>query len=524
DRDGSQPNEGQPWGGLPDGGQPEGASASGPHLDGGPILAGGLHRPVAPAGDRSEARRVSPAILLYRPEWHEGVLGIAAARLAEEFGVPTFLMARKHEGQGILVGSARTPEGFALHLALTACGEHLLRYGGHAGAAGFSLTEERFPAFRVAMLEEARRRGFTPQVEERAADLALPLEAVDRTLYDDLRRAAPFGEANPDPVLYSPTVRILSARPIGAKEQHLRLVVKAGEEAFTALWWGAGERQIPTGSEFDLYYRLHLNRWQGEEILQLVIEEVGAPIERPEGVIPLPQARPDLIDRRGAELALVYREFPGALLFWEGEGAAPLMAQSEVVAETPAPWGGGRATGHSETGSDASTAPAAEGSDPMVSRFTLRPAVDLILASPPASARLLDELIALTGAHRLILAWHAAAPPAEERFLQHLMRHLALLFPSGGVRQTVWVSTSSLAVVTGELELVVRLGLQVLADSHLLAIDEEREEQVKLRRRTDGKGIQEGPALNRLRTLLGESRAFRRFLRTGTVRAIGNAL
>jgi single-stranded-DNA-specific exonuclease len=149
--------------------------------------------------------------------------------------------------------------------------------------------------------------------------------------------------------------------------------------------------------------------------------------------------------------------------------------------------------------------------------------LDLILASPPASPRLLDELIALTGAHRLVLAWRNEAPAAEDRFLQHLMSHLAAFLPTGG-RDTAWVSTSLLAVTTGELELVVRLGMEALADSHLLAIDEEREDQVRIRRRTDGKGIKEGPALKRLRTLLGESRAFRRFLRSGTVRAIAQAL
>ncbi|HYG56646.1 MAG TPA: single-stranded-DNA-specific exonuclease RecJ, partial [Symbiobacteriaceae bacterium] len=169
----------------------------------------------AAAADAAEG---APVILLYRPEWHEGVLGIAAGKLAEQYGVPALLMARRH-GTNVLVGSARAPEGYVLHEALDACGEHLLKYGGHAGAAGFSLLEDNLAAFQAAMLEETRRRTRAPlAAPQRKADLALPLTAVDRRLYDDLRRAAPFGEANPEPVMFSTGVRLLSSRPIGPGE------------------------------------------------------------------------------------------------------------------------------------------------------------------------------------------------------------------------------------------------------------------------------------------------------------------
>ncbi|HLN60269.1 MAG TPA: single-stranded-DNA-specific exonuclease RecJ, partial [Symbiobacteriaceae bacterium] len=186
----------------------------------------------------AEAREGAAVILLYKPEWHEGVLGIAAGKLAEQFGVPALLMARKH-GTGVLVGSARAPEGFRIHEALQACSDHLLKFGGHAGAAGFSLMEEQFTAFRAAMLEESRRLyKVVPEQPLRQADIALPLAEVGMDLYHDLRRAAPFGEANAEPVLFSQQVRILSARPIGPGEKHLRLILKDGEGSFIGVWWG----------------------------------------------------------------------------------------------------------------------------------------------------------------------------------------------------------------------------------------------------------------------------------------------
>ncbi len=423
-----------------------------------------------------EVAHGAQAIVLYRPEWHEGVLGIAAGKLAEEYGVPALLMARKH-GSGVLVGSARAPQGFALHEALEVCGEHLLKYGGHAQAAGFSLLEERLPFFRVALMEEVRRRTKVGATQpDREADLALPLADLDRQLYDDLRRAAPFGEANPAPVLFSTGVKLLSSRPVGQGEKHLRLVLRDGEQSFTGLWWGAGSLQLEPG-EFDLFYRASLNRWNGEEMLQIIVEHLGpglAPAAAAAALAaPLLRVRPELIDRRGrASLA----EFPEALIF-------------------------------------------AEGPEPHADRFQLKSAETLVMLTPPASPRLLDEAIAITGARQLVLAWPTKAPPDEERFLPNLMRLLADTLPDNP-----WVSVPRLAVATGELETAVRSALAALAESDLLAIDEESGDLVRLRRRSDGRGIRESRALERMRKLIAESRAFRRFLRTAPVPAIEKGL
>ncbi|MDB4894863.1 MAG: single-stranded-DNA-specific exonuclease RecJ, partial [Firmicutes bacterium] len=299
----------------------------------------------------AEVSEGAGAILLYRPEWHEGVLGIAAGKLAEEHGVPALLMAKK-QGANVLVGSARAPAGFSLHEALEACGEHLLKYGGHDAAAGFSLLEEHFPAFRAAMLEEARRRTRRDQVTPlRAADLAIPMSEVDRALYDDLRRAAPFGEANADPVIFSSGARLLSSRPIGPGEKHLRLVLRDGEQSFVGVWWGAGSLALETPQDVDLFYRLGLNRWNREELLQVVVEHLGPVLpDSPQAALPAPaaEARCELIDRRGADPWDALAEFPNALLF------------SEAVADP------GLRT---------------------VDRYGLRAAADMVLLSPPPSAR-----------------------------------------------------------------------------------------------------------------------------------------
>lgn len=425
----------------------------------------------------AEVAEGAGAILLYHSEWHEGVLGIAAGKLAEEYGVPALLMARK-QGGGILVGSARAPEGFPLHEALEACGEHLLKYGGHAAAAGFSLLEDRFAAFRAAMLEEVRRRTRPQAVQPvQAADLALPLASIDRTLYDDLCRAAPFGEANPAPVIFSPAVKLLSARPIGPGEKHLRLVLRDGEGAFTGIWWGAGGMKLEP-QEIDLFYRLSLNRWNGEELIQVVVEHLGPGVQAAQAAPALMVARPELVDRRSAAPQQLIDEFAGAAFY--AEGALPFAA---------------------------------------VDRYRVSPTVDLVMLTPPPSPRLLEEILALSGARRLVLGWPKEPAPGEDRFLPMLMRAIGEETAHGP-----YVRVARLAARSGELETVIRAALAALEESDLLVVEEDDGDVVRLRRRSDSRGIKESEALARMRRLLGESRAFRRFLRTAPVYALERAL
>lgn len=416
------------------------------------------------------AESPAQAVVLYRPEWPEGVLGLVAGQLVERFGVPALLMARKHDGN--VVGSGRAPAGFGLLDALTLCSEHLLRFGGHAGAAGFSLREERVPSLRAEFTEQARL-GRPAGDTVAPADLTLPLDTVSRQLYDDLNQAAPFGAGNPAPVFYSPGARLLSVRPIGEGGRHLRLVLRGEEQPFSAIWWGAGE-QAPGPGPVDIYFRLGLNLWQGKEELQLVVEQLGnAP--------PTAQWAPALawqaIDRRGAAPADVAAEFPQAVLVAEGG----LEAEGAV------------------------------------DRYGVRPAPVLALLTPPPGPRLLEELVALSGAGQVVFAWSQGANGAD-RFLPDLLHLLAPV-----VAGTGWTSLPALAVATGELEPTVHAALHALCDSDLLAIDETAGTRLRLRRRTDGAGVQDSAALTRMRELLAESRAFRRWLRTAAAADIRRA-
>lgn len=504
------------------------------------------------AGAEAAVKPEAPGIVLYRPEWHEGVLGIAAGRLTEEYGVPALLITKKQVG-GLLVGSARAPAGFGLHEALAACDEHLVKYGGHDAAAGFSLLPERFDAFRAAMLEEIRRRtrkGAAPAPQR--ADLEIPMVQVDRPFYDDLRRGAPYGEANPAPVLCSRRVKLLSARPVGAHEEHLRLVLRDGETSMVGVWWGAGAAALSPG-EVDLFYQLGLNRWHGEELLQAVVADLYpagtlpevAPLETQ---APAEAAGPQVLEPAVQEPAVVYaapeaaapdvqaaaeEQLPSETQAAREEQAAPLeelfpeqQSTDQAAQDLPAELELLDCRGESASALAAAHPQALFFAEVLgveglatVDRYGIRPAAELVLLTPPASPALLDEAVAGSGARRVVLGWAREADSAEDRFLRNLLQAAAQ-----ALREGPWVSVVQLAVQTGELESTVRMGLYALAENALLTIEDEEGDLMRLRPRTDGKGIKKGPAIHRMRSLLRESRAFRRFLRTAPLEAIRRAI
>jgi single-stranded-DNA-specific exonuclease len=159
------------------------------------------------------------ALVLGAEGWHQGVVGIIAAKLVEKFRRPAVVVGFK-EGQGR--GSARTLGGFNLFQALSTCGEHLGVFGGHAAAAGMSVGVERFPAFRQAFVAAAREHfsGITdsPTVE---IDAEADLSDLDLGQAEELGRLAPFGVANAEPLLALVRVTASSTRVVG--NDHLQL-------------------------------------------------------------------------------------------------------------------------------------------------------------------------------------------------------------------------------------------------------------------------------------------------------------
>ncbi len=214
------------------------------------------------------------ALVLAHPGWHVGVIGIVAGRLAEKFHRPAILIAWDPLGVKPGVGSGRSVPGFHLHAALEACAEHLLRHGGHAAAAGLSLGESQFPAFRAALLEYAAEHGqFLNQPAELVIDTETPLSSLTLAVVEQMERMAPFGQGNPRPLLCTTGVRLVRPpRAIGNGGRHLAMELVQHDVALRAIAFGASDWADPlthTQAPFDVAYRPMINVFAGRRSVEL---------------------------------------------------------------------------------------------------------------------------------------------------------------------------------------------------------------------------------------------------------------
>lgn len=159
-------------------------------------------------------------LVIYMPDLHESLAGIVAGRVREHFYRPVFVITDTEEG--ILKGSGRSVEGYHMHDALTECEGLLIKYGGHALAAGFSLEKEKLLEFREALNNNQRltKEQLTPLVR---LDAAMPMSYITPGLVHDLSLLEPFGKGNEKPVFGQSGMRVKEARLVGAEGQYIRL-------------------------------------------------------------------------------------------------------------------------------------------------------------------------------------------------------------------------------------------------------------------------------------------------------------
>ena len=221
----------------------------------------------AQAAQQAEA----PAVVVGAEGWHQGVVGIVAARLVDELARPAIAVGFK-DGQGR--GSARTVAGVNLYEALAACSAHLTKFGGHAGAAGMSLGIDRLEGFRAAFVAEAAR-----QLNGRAAAAAVEVDAevalgdLDLPFAEELSRLAPFGQANREPLFALRGVTALSTRVVGKK--HLQLTLDHGGATGEAIAFGFGEDDPGPGAVLDLVATAELDTFRGARRARLRVTKLA---------------------------------------------------------------------------------------------------------------------------------------------------------------------------------------------------------------------------------------------------------
>ncbi len=233
-------------------------------------------RILAQATGLVEAGRLADrrAMVVAAEGWHEGVIGIVAAKLVDRFSRPCVVIALKDDrGKG----SGRSVSGFDLHAALQACSDHLLAFGGHKYAAGLSLARERLPGFSSALSDYAD--GFPEEVFEPTLhiDAVAPIEQVDDAFVAALEKFEPFGPDNAAPLLVSLGVEVVGyPRKVG--KNHLKFSVRSGEQALEAIAWGRSAEIVNMGglpqTLLDICYTVARHTYAGRTSTQLTIRDL----------------------------------------------------------------------------------------------------------------------------------------------------------------------------------------------------------------------------------------------------------
>ncbi|MGC9993929.1 MAG: single-stranded-DNA-specific exonuclease RecJ [Terriglobia bacterium] len=233
----------------------------------------GILREIVEEMDGHPEKRERHSLVLAGEGWHRGVIGIVAQRVVERYHRPALVVSVE---DGIGVGSGRSIRAFHLLDALASMQELFLRYGGHARAAGFALPAERIVELEARFEQYARE---ILKLEDLEPTLRVDAEVsgheIDWTLYEALQTLAPFGCANPTPVLAARDLRLVVGPRI-LQERHLKLRVARGPRSFDAIGWGMAERgaTLVAGQTLDLAFTLDQNVFQDTTTLQLVLSEI----------------------------------------------------------------------------------------------------------------------------------------------------------------------------------------------------------------------------------------------------------
>jgi single-stranded-DNA-specific exonuclease len=238
------------------------------------------------------------AYVLAADDWHPGVVGIVASRLAERHHRPVVLVAL---AGATGKGSGRSIEGFDLLGGLSACSDHLLRHGGHRAAAGLEIDRERVADFSAAFCKHAEEvLAPADMIAIERVDAIVGGDELGMTLAEELQTLAPFGRGNPSVSLMLADARFRDGRPMG-EGKHLRFTVDSRGASARAVAFGIGGRlPVTEGAPADATFTLEVNEWNGVVEPRLVLRQAQPAMSR----LSAPPADADPAEAAQEELVL----------------------------------------------------------------------------------------------------------------------------------------------------------------------------------------------------------------------------
>ena len=418
------------------------------------------------------------AIILYRPHWHQGLLGIAAGYLSEKYKTPALLMTLKNDKKTI-TGSARSIAEININEQLKKAGNYLLSFGGHAGAAGFSLNRDKYTIFKKklsSLLSEKLNK--ISKVETIEVDEQLKLSNISLEDYYNLRKLAPFGAENEKPLFLTKNCQLVESKNF-SDNQHKRLIIKQNRAKMTAIWWRAGKEEIP--DNLNLIYYLDINRFKGQKNLQLVIQNVidanySYQAYNEDNFLESIEIKDFRNWLKNKELKNKIYNLNNAVYYREGINKLEDVNKKKF--------------------------------QPEIDRYKVNSCNKLVILSFPPSLSVFKELIYNNKPSKIFLAFNKIDLNKNENFLNNLMSFLKYII----LEKNCYLDISNAAVVTAESERLVKAGLKYLESAGYLEVEEINRNNYLLKRGGKSKNSKKRIHKNRLNTLLKESLSFKKFL------------
>ncbi len=418
------------------------------------------------------------ALVLAHPQWHGGVIGPVAGRLAEQYERPVILIVIGQDGIGR--GSARSAPGCDIHAALKRADQHLIGYGGHPGAAGLSLQAELIPAFRRALsraVDAVWDR--TAASEGTQIDAYVSLGDLSLDLAVELERLAPFGQGNPPIRLATRDLSVASHRAFGRNGEHREMTVQDGTGVTCKLvWWRGAEQELP-GGRFDLAFSIKSTDYLGRPALTIEWSEARL-LEAP--VIEKAAPKREVVDWR-RELDLRAR-----VMALAAQGDVQVWVEGQAAAQLP----GQR-------------------------RHELAAASTLVVWNAPPGPAELQAALARVSPQRIVVC----AVPENDDALEPFVRRLAGLLKYDLAQRQGQVHLPALAAAAGQRLATVRKGIEWLAARGQITIEAWEGDSMRVTAtsnqqpeiRNQKSEISDTELESDLRTLLAETAAYRAYFR-----------
>ncbi|TET42971.1 MAG: single-stranded-DNA-specific exonuclease RecJ, partial [Dehalococcoidia bacterium] len=222
---------------------------------------------LSKAREKVADKAYSPLLIEGDESYPDGVIGLVAGKLAEEFYRPTVILSLSSE---VCRGSCRSIPEFNILSALEKCHDLLRSFGGHAFAAGFTVARQNLPELEQRItglaMSELSHLDLRPKL---VIDAELPLSAFAGNTFNLIQRLSPFGQGNLKPAFLTRHVAVGECQKLGNQGEHLQLKLKQGDVTWRAMHFDSRRAKEEIPSYIDIVYNLEKDWWNGEEVLRL---------------------------------------------------------------------------------------------------------------------------------------------------------------------------------------------------------------------------------------------------------------